>query len=214
MAHTPHLYLPGPWDEATLALSDSQRHHLERVLRLPEGSPLSYTDGEGRVGEGRLTGGGLKRGQEAAIERPSRVTVAVAPPRSRDRVRFLVEKLAELGVVRLLWVRTRHSEGRPPPPGKVQAWVTAALEQSRGAWAMDVGETTLEDLDPTLLVVADPAGEAAFPMGRSTLLIGPEGGLDHGELPRDVPRVSLGPTVLRVETAALAGAALLREAHR
>lgn len=214
MAHTPHLYLPGPWDGDTLQLPDGQRHHLERVLRLTEGSRLSYTDGEGRVGVGRLAGGGVTRGHESEVERPSRVTVAVAPPRSRDRVRFLVEKLTELGVARLLWVRTRHTEGRPPAPGKAQAWVKGALEQSRGAWEMEVGETTLEDLDRTRLVVADPAGEAAFPVGRSTLLIGPEGGLDPGELPGDVPRVSLGPTVLRVETAAVAGAALLRDAHR
>lgn len=213
MAHTPHLYLPGPWDGATLLLSDGQRRHLERVLRLPEGSPLSYTDGEGRVGEGRLAGKGVTRGQESSVERPSRVTMAVAPPRSRDRVRFLVEKLAELGVARLLWIHTRHTEGRPPSPGKAQAWVTGALEQSRGAWEMEVGQTTLEDLDRTRLVVADPAGETVFPVGRSTLLVGPEGGLDPGELPGNVPRVSLGPTVLRVETAAVAGAALLRDAH-
>lgn len=214
MAHTPHLYLPGPWDGTTLQLSDGQRHHLDRVLRLTEGSPLSYTDGEGRVGVGQLAGGGVTRGHESEVERPSRVTVVVAPPRSRDRVRFLVEKLTELGVARLLWVRTRHTEGRPPAAGKAQAWVKGALEQSRGAWEMAVGETTLEDLDSTRLVVADLAGEAAFPAGRSTLLIGPEGGFDPGELPGDVPRVSLGPTVLRVETAAVAGAALLRDAHR
>lgn len=214
MAHVPHLYLPGPWDGATLPLTDGQRHHLQRVLRLAHGSPLTYTDGQGRVGAGFLVEDGVTRDDESDTERPSRVTVAVSPPRSRHRVRFLVEKLAELGIARLVWVRTRYTEGRPPPPDKAQAWIREALEQSRGAWEMEIGETALEDLDRTRLVVADPAGEAAFPAGSSTLLIGPEGGLDPGELPGDVPRVSLGPTVLRVETAAIAGAALLRDAHR
>lgn len=214
MAHIPHLYLPGPWDSPTLPPSEGQGHHLERVLRLGEGSPLSYTDGQGRVGAGFLADEGVTRGDESEVGRPSLVTVAVPPPRSRDRVRFLVEKLAELGVARLLWVRTRHTEGRAPAPDKAEAWAVGALEQSRGAWRMEIGETALEDLDRTCLVVADPAGEAAFPAGRSILLIGPEGGLDPEEVPGDVPRVSLGPTVLRVETAAVAGAALLRAASR
>lgn len=214
MAHIPHLCVPGPWDGATLPLTDSQQHHLRRVLRLAEGSPLTYTDGRGRAGAGLLGEEGVTRGDESDIERPSHVTMAVSPPRSRHRVRFLVEKLTELGVAHLLWVRTRHTVGRPPAPDKARAWVREALEQSRGAWEMDIGEAALEDLDVARLVVADPVGDAAFPSGTSILLIGPEGGVDPAELPRNVPRVSLGPTVLRVETAAIAGAALFREAHR
>src|SRR5690606_41001555 len=76
------------------------------------------------------------------------------PPASR---RFPYTTLfRSLGVARLLWVRTRFTEGRPPPAAKSKAWAEAALEQSRGAWLMDIGQCALSDLDPIGLVVADP----------------------------------------------------------
>lgn len=210
MGHIPHLYLPPPWEGPILTLSDTQLHHLERVLRTREGDPLSYTDGTGRVGSGRLADGAVARGEETTRRRPVALTLAVSPPRSRDRARFVVEKLAELGVARLVWARTRRTEGRPPPVGKARVWAAAALEQSRGAWAMEIGESTPDALDPADLIVAHPDGQPGFPAGRRTLLVGPEGGFEPGELPGGAPLVSFGPTVLRVETAAVVGAALLR----
>lgn len=214
MGHVPHLHLPPPWGGQVLALSSSQRHHLERVLRLREDDPISYTDGSGTIGAGRLADGSVLRGEETDRQPPSSLTVAVAPPRSRDRARFLVEKLAELAVTRLVWVETRRGEGRPPPADKAGTWVTSALEQSRGAWAMGIEEAAGPDsLDPSDLVVAVREGEPVVPTGRRTLLIGPEGGLEQGEIPAGVPHVSLASTVLRVETAAIVGAALLRGAN-
>lgn len=210
MGHTPHLHIPRPWAGPVLELSTPQRQHLVKVLRISDGEPLSYTDGSGITGNGRLDDSHLLRGEESSIERPTDLTVAVAPPSSRHRTRFLVEKLAELGVARLLWVRTRHTEGRPPPVGKAQAWSIAGMEQSRGGWLMKVTEARLEDLRPERLVVADPAGSEPFPLEGLTLLVGPEGGLDHDEIPEGARRVSLGPTTLRVETAAVVGATLLR----
>lgn len=210
MRHLPHLYLPRPWEGPILSLSDGHRHHLRRVLRVGEGDPVSYTDGRGVTGWGRLDEDAVVRGNESERARPSTLTVAVAPPTSRDRIRFLVEKLAEMGVARLLWVRTRQTEGRPPPDSKSYAWATAALEQSRGAWLMEIDRAALEELDRARLVVADPAGGDP-PQGENLiLLVGPEGGLEPGEVPGEVQRVSLATTILRVETAAMIGAALLR----
>lgn len=209
MAHIPHLYLPGPWEVATISLSDRHLHHLRRVLRTGEGDPLSYTDGAGTVGSGNLHDDALARGEETGRPQPTTLTVAVAPPASRDRTRFLVEKLAELGVARLLWVKTRRTEGHFPAADKAEAWAVAALEQSRGAWLMELGKTTLADLDHNRLLVADPDGGDVPPEDDLILLVGPEGGLDETEVPDDARRLSLGPTILRVETAAITGAALL-----
>lgn len=210
MGHVPHVYLPRPWEDERLELGDEQTHHLARVLRVRDGEPVSYTDGSGVVGSGRLSGGGLRRGGEQEIPRPNGLTVAVAPPSSRSRTRFVVEKLAELGVVSLMWIQTRHSEGRPPSPGRSHSWSVSALEQSRGAWLMDLSEVKLADLDPHRLVVAAVGSPTSGTVPSDPILmVGPEGGLDEGEIPAGASRISLGPTVLRVETAALVGAALL-----
>lgn len=209
MAHTPHLYLPPPWDTESVAVSDQQAHHLSRVLRIADGAPVSYTDGAGQLGSGRLEDGRVVRGEEQVRTRPCPLTVAVAPPRQKDRARFLVEKLGEIGIERLLWVRTRHSEGRPPPLAKARTWAQGALEQSRGAWLMDLVEGDLGDVQGPGLAVADLDGGDEAPTGTHTLLIGPEGGLAPDEIPEDAAKISLGLTVLRVETAAVVGAALV-----
>ncbi len=217
MAHVPHLYLPGPWTASDLTLTDNQRHHLFKVLRMAVGDPVSYADGSGTTGRGSLGDGHVLRGEEQSVDRPSSVTVAVSPPASRHRCRYLVEKLAELAVERLVWIDTRHTEGRPPPGSKVAAWIEAALEQSRGAWIMGVDRGRIEDLDPERLVVADPSGDppesVPIPSARAILLVGPEGGLDADEIPAQAWRMSLGPTVLRVETAAVVGAVFLAPPH-
>ena len=210
MGHVPHLYLPPPWPDGTLQLSDAHQRHLRKVLRRGEGETVSYTDGRGLIGSGRLLDGRVERGDELSVPRPTSATLVVAPPSSRDRLRFLVEKTAELGVSRLLWVRTSRTEGRPPAADKARAWAIAALEQSRGAWMAELGTTDLEDLDPGDLIVADPDGsDQPPPSGRQTLLVGPEGGLAPEEVPPGAALLSLGPTVLRVETAAIAATCAL-----
>ncbi len=174
------------------------------------GAAVTYTDGMGRVGEGTYASGSVIRGPEHEVPRVStRVTVAVAPPSSKDRVRFLVEKLAELGVADLVWVKTRFSEGRTPNPDKTSTWIRSAVEQSRGAWTMSTREADIRDLRPPILVADLDGVPLLTATSEATVLIGPEGGFDPAELPPDAMLVSLGHNVLRVETAAIAAAAVL-----
>jgi 16S rRNA U1498 N3-methylase RsmE len=135
--------------------------------------------------------------------------VAVAAPENKDRQRFLVEKLAEVGVEQLLWLETRHGKNRITSPAKVFSWVLAATEQSRGAWLMEVSAdvVSMGDLAPGW-VACHPGGDTAVP-ATNTVVIGPEGGFGEDELPADARLWDLGPTVLRVETAALVAVAKL-----
>ncbi len=202
------MVIPAPWeDEDELRLSVIQWRHLTKVLRLNRGDPLTYTDGLGRTGRGRLGNQVVMRDEETRAPRGMELTVAVAPPANKDRQRYLVEKLAELGVTRLQWLSTRHGEGRVVSGTKLFAWVTTATEQSRGAWLMDTSTVmaTWDDLEPPL-VVCDPGGEAATPLA-ATVAIGPEGGWSPEEIPNGLPRWSLGSNVLRVETAAVVATA-------
>jgi 16S rRNA (uracil1498-N3)-methyltransferase len=204
--------IPRPWGDE-VPIGDAQRHHLERVLRRRPGAVVSYTDGAGTIGRGRLGEGAIARGEEAMHPAPPRLDLVVAPPHARDRVRFLVEKVAELGATSLRWIRTARSEGRPPAEAKARAWADAALAQSRGAWRLEVGSTSWAALadGPDPLLVADPAGGPLGP-GRlpATILIGPEGGFDPEEVPNRGDAVTLGGHILRTETAAIAAVALCR----
>lgn len=205
----PHLLVPGPWTGDLLEVSGDQRLHLEKVLRVGDREPVSYTDGEGLAGDGQFLNGAVVRGQEILVPAPSDLIVAAAPPDSRDRARFLVEKLAEIGVAELLFIVTRHGHGRPPSASKLRSWSVSGLEQSRGAWLMRTSDTlvALAEINRPF-VVCDRGGGRESPPAR-TVVIGPEGGWASGEIPEDAIRWDLGDTVLRVETAALVAAARL-----
>jgi 16S rRNA (uracil1498-N3)-methyltransferase len=207
MAHVPHLLLESPWDSQLVEVSEAQAAHLERVLRLREGDPVSYTDGLGTLGEGRYRPGLVVRGGESTLERPTDLVVVVAPPSNRDRVRFMIEKLAELGVAEIRFLETRHGQGRPPRADRLRAWAVAGLEQSAGVWLMRTSTelVTLSGLDGPV-AVCEQGGSKEPPHAR-TVVIGPEGGWAPGELPEGAMLFDLGDTILRVETAAVVAAA-------
>lgn len=207
MKHIPHVVAGTPWDGVELPLSVVQWRHMTRVLRLKRGKPVTYTDGLGNVGEGVLSDHSIKRGQEREVPRGTELTVAVAPPSNKDRQRYLVEKLAELGVSRLQWLATKHGSGRTANPGKVFGWASAALEQSRGAWLMETTASLVnwDELEGPILVCDSGGGD----LGRQprTVVIGPEGGFSDGEIPYDLDTWDLSANILRVETAAVVAAA-------
>ena len=209
MQHIPHLVVAAPWEGENLNLSIVQWRHVTKVLRMKRGEPVTYTDGLGHLGEGLLGDNAIKRGDEREVERQTRLTLAVAPPANKDRQRFLVEKLAELGVARLQWLRTAHGKERVANPSKVFSWILSAVEQSRGAWLMEV-DSELTDWDELEgpVVVCHPGGDSSPPHAR-TVVIGPEGGFSENELPEEVTAWDLGTTILRVETAAVVAAARL-----
>lgn len=209
LKHVPHVLVGAPWPDGDLPVSIVQWRHLTKVLRKNRGDPVTYTDGLGRIGEGRLGSQTIVRGEEATMPRPSEITVVVAPPANKDRARFLVEKLAEMGVARLRWLESRHGEGRVPSSPKVFSWVMAATEQSRGAWLMETSTeaVTFESLGPEIAVCDASGAEETPELG--VVVIGPEGGWAEGEVPSGVTRWRLGPTVLRTETAAVVAAARL-----
>jgi 16S rRNA (uracil1498-N3)-methyltransferase len=182
---------------------------MTAVLRRDLGSPVSYTNGLGVIGEGTWTGVDIERGVETSSPEPSALlTLAVAPPDSKDRVRWLVEKSTELGVARIRWLRTQFGQGRLPRSDKSQAWMQGALEQSRRTRVTVVDSDWSELGDLGDFVAADQRGTAFRPEGSITVAIGPEGGWAPSELSPTTPVVSFGVSVLRTETAAIAAAAL------
>ena len=208
MAHVPHLLI-NDFSSDPVGLDQDQRHHLQKVLRYQAGSPLSYTDGRGLLGTGIWNGIELVRGDERMAAPRRSVTVAVAPPKAKDRQRLIVEKLGELGISRLVWLSTRFGQVAPPARARCRAWAVGALEQSRSAFLMEVATGSLDDLPG--IVLADASG-GELEANVDTLGIGPEGGWHPDELAGH-QTASLSDQVLRTETAAIVGGALLRRSR-
>ena len=211
MRHQPHLWIEGPWREVDLAVPDATSRHLSRVLRFTGGETVSYTNGAGAFGTGRWTGAAIERGTESTIERPQvLVTLAVGPPKSKDRQRSIVEKAQELGVQRLVWLSTEHGHSRPASEEKMGAWAKGALEQSRGAWLLDIDrDVPLSALsDPVLLDIDGVQSLGSIDISSAvTLAIGPEGGFSSSELQAAETTAFLPTNILRTDTAAIVAVA-------
>lgn len=215
---------------AEAVVGGSDGHHLQRVRRLRRGECLVGADGHGTWRVYEIAGEEPGRLLLSARSEPRRepepnpavgIAVALTKGGALDGV---VAGLTELGVARIEPVRGRRSVVRWDTTRAAKAldrWRAIAREaamQSRRARLPDI--RPLQELEALAgrpgLVVADRsgAGPPALPDAPPegfTVLVGPEGGFDPGELAAlgDVPRMAVGPHVLRAETAPLAAAAAL-----
>jgi 16S rRNA (uracil1498-N3)-methyltransferase len=195
-------------------LDDATSHHLFRVLRVHDGDAVTVTDGQGNWRACRASGGGVLPDAEAScIPRAATATVAFAIPKA-DRPEWIVQKLTEMGVARIVLLHAERSvvrwesERAERHLHKLRRVAVEALEQSRGVWLPEItGPVAALEVLPTL-AVAEPGGRN-LSRDDNALAVGPEGGWSPAELAVAAERIALTATVLRVETAALVAGAML-----
>jgi 16S rRNA (uracil1498-N3)-methyltransferase len=215
LAAKAHVFV-GDLDGPELAPGDL--HHLERVLRLRPGEPVTASDGRGSwrpfvwAADGALAPDG-----DVVVEaRPApEVTVAFALTKG-ERPELVTQKLTEAGVDRIVpfvagrsvvrWDAERASRNVE----RLRIVAREAAMQSRRAWLPEVAELA------SFTEAAAQPGAALAEVGgggptldRPTVLVGPEGGWTDEERACGLPVVGLGPNVCRAETAAIAAGVLL-----
>lgn len=212
----PHV-LVADVDAAELRAED--RHHLERVLRLRDGDPLTVGDGAGRWRRCRFGRVLAPVGETATVPRLApALTVGFAVLKG-GRSDLIVQKLTELGMDRIVAFRADRSVKRwddESASRMLQRWQRIAREavmQCRRAWLPLVdGPLEFEGMNLSQAALAVPG--AAPPTSDDVfVLVGPEGGWSEAELSAVPRHVGLGPNILRSETAAFAAAALLAAAR-
>ena len=216
-----------------VVLDPVQAKHAREVLRLAEGATVELFDDRGATASGRLV---FPAERQAAVDvemlrEPQagavRLIVAAAVPKG-ERADWMVEKLSELGVAAFVPLAAERSVVLPKGAGKHERWVRIATEsakQSRREGVMRIEQLTplgeLLSHKPHGLVLsteqtAKPILDAwdwSF-LGELTLFVGPEGGWTESELSAlavaGIQPVALTKTILRVETAAIAAAAVVQ----
>ncbi|AUC52565.1 16S rRNA (uracil(1498)-N(3))-methyltransferase [Sagittula sp.] len=217
-------------EEQEVALSREQAHYLFGVMRLEPGARVALfngRDGEwaAEVAEAGKRGGTLVcRDRLAAQGTPPDLWLMFAPVK-KARTDFIVEKAVELGARRILPVQTEFTNSERLRVDKQQAHAVEAAEQCGATFVPEVAEMTrldrlLADWDDSRQILFCDETAAGAPTaldglspGPWAVLIGPEGGFSDRERARlaqmDCARaVSLGPRILRAETAAVAALAL------
>ncbi len=213
-------------------LRGPEAHHLLRVLRIEPGAAVRAFDGRGREAAGTVTGTEenavtllLDAPEASTVEAPYRLTLAVALLKG-DKMSDVVRQGTELGVTRFLPLKTRRCDVKVLSDNKrarLQRVAKEAAKQSGRSVVPEVGEMVdlgrLETPASGLGLVAHPTASASLrdlPRLEETEVItvtGPEGGLTEEEVAdleaRGFHAVSLGPRILRAETAPLALAAAL-----
>jgi len=235
---SPRLYVPDDLKAgADLQANYDAANYLRNVLRLEAGAKVLVFNG--RDGEW-LSRIGAKSRKETRLEilsqsRPQTESGSLHyafAPIKHTRLDFMIQKAVEMGAARLTPVITRHTQVSRVNVERMRANVIEAAQQCgvlslpevdepetfvRWLAAVELGRVIVfcdEEAD-----TADPLKALAqAPVGQLTLVIGPEGGFDEQErrallAHTRVIRLSLGPRILRADTAAIAALAILQAAR-
>jgi 16S rRNA (uracil1498-N3)-methyltransferase len=230
------LFLPPERIDAGRArLTPEARHYVKDVLRLAPGAALELFDGQGGRWDARVDEAfealALGPRQESAGAAPGAAIWIVPALAKGEKMDLVVQKATELGAARVAAFEAERSVVRLEPDRaeeRARRWRRIAEEAARQCGRADVPEVAtpaslaarLAETPPGFgTVVFHGAGAASLASlapapGGWIAIVGPEGGLTTAEVAAceaaGASRVSLGPRVLRAETAAIAAVALLQ----
>lgn len=222
--------------EGRILFSDEQRKQIKNVLRLSPGDTVNAFDGSGREYTARL--GAIAdsvTGEITDIFTPQtepalKLTLVQSLPKG-EKLEFILQKCTEIGVHRFILIETARSIPKIPShklSSRLERWRSIAKEAAEQSGRVMVptveGILTLNEVLPKcrngMIAWENETGHSILNEFRrcegcdeATLFIGPEGGFSAEEIERaernGVRPVSLGSRILRTETAAVVGSALL-----
>lgn len=219
---------------SSATLSDTEAHHALHVLRIKTGHEIDLFDGRGTTAVGVVESASRRDVVVTINERQTHqqkdienIVVAACPPKG-ERLKWMIEKLAELGVHQYTPLQTTRSVVEPHKlkREKLVATTVAASKQCGRNWLMQIGEPTkLETLVSAItpndsLHIAHPYPLQADEQSEKivttrTVLIGPEGGFTDEEVElaaaAGAQPLTWPGTVLRIETAAIMAAVTLQQ---
>lgn len=224
-----------PGEGVRVVLDRLESRHLAATLRLRPGDRVTLCDGRGGLAEASLEVVDARRCEaeivarrEPPCGRPPRVVVGLGVLHGQA-MDWAVQKSVETGVAMLVPLLVERSQlGARAAAGRVEHWrrvALQALKQCRRPWQMEVASpqplgAMVAGMGGAVGLVADLAGGPLAEQGRQlpeVLVVGPEGGLTARErqllAEAGWPSVRLGHWVLRAETAAVVGAAMLMAEH-
>jgi len=210
------------------SLDAEEAHHLVRVLRVRPGDAVLAFDGRGQeweatVREVHRDSATLAIGQPTGrnSEAPVRVTVVQALVRP-EKIDYLLQKGTEVGVASFHLVACERAEAPPPSEARLARYRRVLLEACKQSGRLVLPEISVGSWPPGPVTIVLDTAAGAMPIGRvlaagrreeASIAVGPEGGFTAAEVEElaaaGAARASLGPRILRTETAGVVAAALV-----
>lgn len=218
--------------EAVQLLTEDDSRHAIKTLRLSAGDSIAVTDGHGNRYSAVIHSADARRCSFRIIDvqttppRPFSIRICVAPTKNLDRIEWFVEKAVEVGIERISFFFSQHSERRVLKLERLEKIAISAMKQSLQAYlpklddALPFGELLKTISENERFIAHLPPNEPpvnltkrATAAGQYAVLIGPEGDFSGNEIQQAVTAgfqlVTLGSNRLRTETAALTACQLL-----
>ncbi len=213
------------FDSEYHTLNKEESKHCNKVLRLKEGDKIKLTNGTGTFFEAQINTTSTTNTELKIIEKIQintsnySLSIAIAPTKNIKRFEFFLEKVAEIGIDKIIPLTTQFSERKIIKPERLEKVIISAIKQSEKAYKPELFELTkfediikfdffgkkiiahCYDLPKTLLQETIKAGENIL------ILIGPEGDFSEEEVQQAINSgfipVSLSQSRLRTETAGI-----------
>ncbi len=206
------------------SLSDDDKHHLLKVLRVKSTDHITVSNGLGAWLTATITqDGDVRATSELFVVGPPKWSLCIAfAPIKGEKPALIVQKLTELGIDEIIplaptvrsvvrWDATKAAK----QTARLQRVATEASMQSRRVWLPKVHPVTqlANVMARDAIAFAEPGG-VEITSDHRTIIVGPEGGFSPEELAQSKNRVALGESVLRAETAAIVAGALMTRCRR
>ena len=208
---TPTIYIPNcDLDSDYITLDDSKLHHLKNVLRMKNEDNVNISNGNGKLLIGKLSKNDVKVSTKKDYVRNHETKIFVPALREKNRFRYMIEKLVELNVSKLVIGKTENSQNTRIEADRISNWAISAVEQSGSPFFPDIEVT--EEIDFSIFKTCfDISGE---PINKDTdkvdtFAIGPEGGWSPKELTNFEIKYKITDFNLRSETAAVSAVSLI-----
>lgn len=219
----------------SVTLDKAQAHYLFGVMRQAVGGAVALFNGTDGEWQAEIVQAGKRAGkltctmQSKPLQMPPDLWLCFAPIK-KARTDFIVEKAAEMGAARIVPMMTQFTNSGRIQRDRLQAHAVEAAEQCGGTYVPDVSDALrfdrmLADWDPARRILFADEALAGAASGLSAIadlkgpwaiFIGPEGGFSDPERARlrgleHVHSVTLGPRILRADTAAVAAMTLWQQ---
>ncbi|MBX7204836.1 MAG: 16S rRNA (uracil(1498)-N(3))-methyltransferase [Bacteroidia bacterium] len=230
-----HVFYQPDISNNSVTLSEEESKHCTRVLRLKKGDTVHLTSGRGIQAIASIADDNPKKcvltihERIAHTPRLTHLHVAIAPTKNFDRMEWFIEKATEIGIEEITFIECEHSERNKINKERCEKVAVSAMKQSKQWWLPKI-----HNIIPLKKFIESPEKKSLkliawcetnqtnllqeeirkSSAGNFTFLIGPEGDFTAQEVELAkaagfIP-VSLGENILRTETAALYGCAIVK----